>query len=117
MDLQKWLVWAVTLVVLGFGYSMWSGMGFMALLTDWWLVALLSALVIAWAPDMTIEFETGSADWIAWLLVMCVLFGAYGLLAGGGVLALFTMWHWGVALVSALVMYFVAPWGKQYIPA
>lgn len=117
MDLQKWLVWAATLLVVGLVYSLWSGTGYLALLQEWWLLALVSAIVIAWTPDFAIEFETAVADWVAWLLILGVGLAAFGWLVSGEPLALFTMWHWGVALVSAVVMYYIAPWGKQYIPA
>lgn len=117
MDVQKWLTWAVLMLLIGLVYSLLSGVGYLSLLQQWWFAALVSAAIINWTPDFTIEFESQLSDWVAWTLILGVLYAFCGWGMYGEALTLFTMWHWGVALVSAVVMYFIAPWGKQFLPA
>jgi hypothetical protein len=117
MDLRKWLMWAAFMLLLGVLYATVNGTEYRQTLSDWWLMALVSAIVIAWVPGMTIEFETEMADWLAWVLILGVGLLSYGWLFEGSALALYTKWHCGVAVVSAVVMYYFAPWSKRFIPA
>lgn len=108
MDMKRWLVWAAALLFAGFGYAFIASLGFMDVVIAGFPMALMSALIMWFCISADPE-EISMPHWVPWTGIMGILSLLIGWLMLGSPFELFSIWYFDVALLSALVWYYVAP--------
>lgn len=116
MDMWRVALWAFLMAALGLVYSLMNSADYVALVMTWWLTALVGAVLIYYAPRWS-EDPDQNPYWLWWALGMALYLTAYGFWLNGDWWGVTMWWHWSVALVSAFVMHYAAPWGRKYLPA
>ncbi|MFZ2556011.1 MAG: hypothetical protein WAZ27_04920 [Minisyncoccia bacterium] len=109
---KRWIIWAAVLTVACAGYAFLAGHAFVPLVRAGLPVALASAMVM-WLCVAADPDQISTPHWAAWPGIMVSGGLVYGLEVFDSPFALFTIWNYDVAIISAFVWYYVAPKLKE----